>query len=107
MDDDEKLSAMLDGELTPQELIELEARLANDPALQARLDAFKQADELIRAAFGKAKGNETLDRVASAIYKSDTNDPAINATRRRDTIVTPANRRSPSAGNSAATEDDQ
>jgi hypothetical protein len=38
---DKQLSAYLDGMLTPEEQVELEARLERDPALQARLDGLR------------------------------------------------------------------
>lgn len=45
----DNLSAYLDGELTPAEAAELAARLRTDPALQAELDALREAVELLRA----------------------------------------------------------
>lgn len=46
---EEDLSALLDGELSPAEQAALEARLSEDPALQARYDELAEA----RAFFGK------------------------------------------------------
>ena len=50
-DDDRKLTAYLDGELDEAERAALEARLAADPALRARLDALRAAADRTRAAF--------------------------------------------------------
>jgi len=44
---DELLSAYLDGELSAGERARLEAQLANDPALQAELDALRQTVALV------------------------------------------------------------
>jgi anti-sigma factor RsiW len=46
---DEKLSALLDGELSPQEEAALRAEIARSPELAARLAAFAGLDERLRA----------------------------------------------------------
>jgi anti-sigma factor RsiW len=50
-DDDRKLTAYLDGELDEAERSALDARLAADPTLRARLDALRAAADRTRAAF--------------------------------------------------------
>jgi len=50
-DDDRKLTAYLDGELDGAERAALDARLAADPTLRARLDALRAAADGARAAF--------------------------------------------------------
>ncbi len=45
---DERLSAWLDGELSPEEQRELEAEFARDPALRADLDALESVVRLVR-----------------------------------------------------------
>lgn len=54
--DDDLLSAYLDGELPDLQMRALERRLADDPALQRRLDALRAAD---------AQVAQTMDRVLS------------------------------------------
>lgn len=49
--DEEKLSAYLDGELPDAEAREIEAALADDPALQAELEALMAADAAAQEAF--------------------------------------------------------
>lgn len=46
---DERLSAYLDGALNPRERARLEAELARDPHLRARLEALRQTVALVRA----------------------------------------------------------
>ena len=50
-DDDLKLTAYLDGELDPDDRAAIEARLAAESDLQARLEALRDAAQLTRAAF--------------------------------------------------------
>lgn len=47
----EKLSAFLDGELPPQDMLEVESALDKDAALQAELEALMQADEALKTHF--------------------------------------------------------
>lgn len=47
----EKLSAFLDGELPPQDMLEVERALEEDTALQAQLEGLMQADEALKAHF--------------------------------------------------------
>lgn len=49
---DELLAAYVDGELSPGEIVFVEAELARDPEAQARLQAFRQVSELVRATNG-------------------------------------------------------
>ncbi|MDX1498889.1 MAG: hypothetical protein R3176_03265 [Woeseiaceae bacterium] len=49
--DDSKLSAFIDGELDERETEALTARLADEPALRARLEAMRAADEATRKVF--------------------------------------------------------
>ena len=48
--DDETLMAFADGELSEERAAEVEAALAASPALQARLQAMRNTDDLLRAA---------------------------------------------------------
>jgi anti-sigma factor RsiW len=50
-DDDRKLTAYLDGELDEAERAALDARLASDPSLRARLEALRAAADRTRLAF--------------------------------------------------------
>ena len=50
-DDDQKLTAYLDGELDATERSALDARLIADPNLRARLDALRAAGDRTRLAF--------------------------------------------------------
>lgn len=49
----EKLSAFLDGELPPQDMLEVEHALENDTALQAELEALMHADEALKKHFNR------------------------------------------------------
>lgn len=49
----EKLSAFLDRELPPQEMLEIEHALEKDTALQAELEALVQADDALKLHFNK------------------------------------------------------
>lgn len=57
--DDERLSALIDGELDAAETVALEARLAAEPALARRLAALREADSTLRRAYGDV-ANEPL-----------------------------------------------
>lgn len=46
---DEELSALLDGELTPERARELREEVARDPALQGRLAAFEAVDQRLQS----------------------------------------------------------
>jgi len=48
--DERELHAYVDGELTPQQQAELEARLAADPQASARTEAYRRQNQLLRAA---------------------------------------------------------
>ncbi|HUF74558.1 MAG TPA: hypothetical protein VMR74_16875 [Gammaproteobacteria bacterium] len=50
--DDERLSALIDGELDSAEAAELAKRLAAEPALARRLSTLHQADRALREAYG-------------------------------------------------------
>jgi anti-sigma factor RsiW len=50
-DDDRKLTAYLDGELNEPKRAALDARLASDPSLRARLEALRAAGDRTRLAF--------------------------------------------------------
>jgi hypothetical protein len=49
--DDEMLSALLDGALSPEDSARLEQRLDREPALRARLDALARANTAVRDAY--------------------------------------------------------
>lgn len=51
--DDEMLCRLIDGECTPEERLEIEERLANEPQLRDRLSAFRSNDSALRSAFNQ------------------------------------------------------
>jgi len=72
----DKLSAFLDGELSEAEAREIEEALANDPALQAELEALMHVDVLV-----KAEAEGVLDEpvplsLAAAIRNAPDKSPA-------------------------------
>ena len=73
MNDDELLSSYLDGELAAAAARELERRLANDGALQARLDALRVADVATRKLF---KAVDAAPMPASVLQLLETATPA-------------------------------
>lgn len=48
---DERLSAYLDGELAPTAVADLEARIAQDPALAVRVQELRNVSTLLRSAY--------------------------------------------------------
>jgi negative regulator of sigma E activity len=67
MKDDVKLSAMLDGELGAEEQTVMEATLAKDAQMQARLNQMRQTDDAVRAAFAAPMEEAVPDRFLKAI----------------------------------------
>ncbi|MEL7343956.1 MAG: anti-sigma factor [Pseudomonadota bacterium] len=65
----EKLSAFLDGELSPRETAAIEEALAEDPALQAELERLMEADTLAQAAF-QDMAEEPVPLAMAAAIKS-------------------------------------
>lgn len=63
----EKLSAYLDGELPPNDMLEVESALENDTALQAELEALIQADDAFKAHFNKQLSDPIPLDLAKAI----------------------------------------
>jgi hypothetical protein len=49
--DDELLSALIDGALSPEDAARLEQRLDREPALRARLDALERANSVVRESY--------------------------------------------------------
>lgn len=62
MDDIERLSAYLDGQLSEEEVRALEARLAVEPELAKQLEAFRGVDASLRAPFDKLLTEPVPDR---------------------------------------------
>ncbi len=67
MSEDEKLSGILDGELGPEELAEMEAVLECDATLKARLAEMRRADDLARIAYAEPMDEGVPDRFMKAI----------------------------------------
>jgi negative regulator of sigma E activity len=67
MNDDVKLSAMLDGELGTEEQADMEATLANGTQLKAKLSQMRQTDEAVRVAFAAPMEEAVPDRFMKAI----------------------------------------
>jgi Putative zinc-finger len=62
MDETERLSAYLDGALSPDDAKQLEADMLADPKLAERLAALKASDETLRAAFAGPMTDAVPDR---------------------------------------------
>jgi len=71
-DDDELLSAWLDGELPPDREAELERRLAAEPALALRLEQLSSANAALRDAFAPA-ADEPMPRAVLDMIESHAN----------------------------------
>lgn len=69
---DDKLSAYIDGELSPSEINEIKLALKNDPAVGARMERLKRPDALISAAYGKIDDEPMPDSVMDLLR--DTGD---------------------------------
>jgi hypothetical protein len=67
MSEEAKLSVMLDGELGPKERAEMEAILARDTALKAKLAEMQRADDLVRAAYAAPMEEAVPGRFMKAI----------------------------------------
>ncbi|MCU0984915.1 MAG: hypothetical protein MUC89_08225 [Acetobacteraceae bacterium] len=68
---DEMLVALADGELPPEEARRLEAAVAADPALAARLDALAAAGHAARRAFEDVAAEPVPDRLVAAVLAAD------------------------------------
>lgn len=68
-DDSEKLSAMIDGELTADELARLTARLQQEPSLAAELERLRAADQRVRRAFGRLSSDPLPANTVGALNK--------------------------------------
>lgn len=68
--DDTMLSAYLDGELPPQELLAVRAAVEADPALAARLDALRSVDALV-ARHARALDDTPLPAALLAMLQND------------------------------------
>ena len=62
MDESERLSAYLDGALSPDDAKQLEAEMLADPKLAERLATLKASDETLRAAFAGPMTDAVPDR---------------------------------------------
>jgi surface antigen len=61
---DETLSAYVDGELSPEQVAELEARLAGDAELAAEIDTLRQGAAALHAAFNEPLREPVPDHLA-------------------------------------------
>ena len=77
---EERLSAYLDGELAEAEAAEVEAALAANPALQAELESLMAADTLAKDAFGDVLADPVPASLAAAIRDADSAPPANTPT---------------------------
>lgn len=71
MDDIERLSAYLDGQLSEDEVHALEARLAAEPELAKQLDAFRNVDSALRAPFDRLLSEPIPDRFLQLLGSDD------------------------------------
>lgn len=76
----ERLSAFLDGELPEEEAREIEAALANDPALQAELEELMEADVFAKSEFDAMLDDPVPFELAAAINAAPTSQPANTTT---------------------------
>lgn len=67
MSNDEKLNRLLDNELDAKERADMEATLAGDATLQAKLTQMQHADNLVRTAFSGPMKGVVPDRFLNAI----------------------------------------
>lgn len=72
MDDIERLSAYLDGQLSEDDVRELEARLAHEPKLAKQLEAFRNVDSALRAPFDRLLSEPIPDRFLQLLGGSET-----------------------------------
>jgi anti-sigma factor RsiW len=72
---DEMLVALADGELPAEEALRLEAAVAADPALAARLEALVAAGEAARRAYADVTAEPVPDRLVAAILAADASTP--------------------------------
>lgn len=73
--DDELLSALLDGALSPEDAAELEHRLEREPALRARFEALERANTAVRDAYAGVVG-EPLPKPLLELLGTDDATPA-------------------------------
>lgn len=73
--DAQKLSAYLDGELSPEETHAVETALSQDAALQAELESLMAADDLARAEFGQMLEEPVPLSMAAAIRSAPQESP--------------------------------
>jgi hypothetical protein len=80
MNDDNNLSAFLDGELDATQLIEIRSRAERDLAINAKLERMRKTDDLVRAAFDTPMQEGVPDRFTAAIDKglAPIADPALS-----------------------------
>jgi len=86
-DDDRKLTAYLDGELEEAKRMALEARLAADPSLRARLEAMHAAADRTRAAFAALLKTAPVADMRSRLESALAAAPARAATPRRRVVA--------------------
>jgi len=70
LNDDERLSALIDGELDAAETAAVEARLAAEPALARRLAALRHANTMLRGAYGSV-AEEPLPAELTVLLQAD------------------------------------
>lgn len=77
----EKLSAYLDGELGADEIVAVEARLAEDADAQAELDALIEAEALLQDTFAAELQDPVPFALAQQIKSTEMPQPAANTSR--------------------------
>jgi anti-sigma factor RsiW len=84
---DADLSALLDGELPPEAAGALRARLADEPALAARLERLAEVDGHVRRLAGTAVDEVRLARLRAGLQARLDADPRPSGAARDDTRV--------------------
>ena len=80
--DDETLGRYVDGELDARVISALEAALAGDPALAARVAALRAVSQELRGAFAGALSEDVPERLKAAVLTTPTDlRPAVQARR--------------------------
>lgn len=72
---DEMLSAYLDKELSAGEITEIDAALAGDSALRARLDELRRVDEIVRDSYASIASEPLPERVVSLLTSKESGEP--------------------------------
>jgi hypothetical protein len=77
--DDERLSALIDGELDAADATVIEARLAAEPALARRLTALRQADSALRRVYGPIADEPSAAALAARLERAGRGGEARDA----------------------------